>query len=71
MTSQPHIPDPETAKRLLANLRRSRLAMEAATLELEDITMQLENSSRQRRLLRLKHAIQDAEAESSFLQSTK
>jgi hypothetical protein len=71
MTSQPHIPDPETAKRLLANLRRSRLAMEAATLELEDITMQLENSSRQRRLLRLKQAIQDAEAESSFLQSTK
>jgi hypothetical protein len=71
MTSQPHIPDSETAKRLLANLRRSRLAMEAATLELEDITMQLENSSRQRRLLRLKQAIQDAEAESSFLQSTK
>jgi len=71
MTSQPHIPDPETAKRLLANLRRSRLAMEAATLELEDITMQLENSSRQRRLLRLKKTIQDAEAESSFLQSTK
>jgi hypothetical protein len=67
MTSQPHIPDPETAKRLLANLRRSRLAMEAATLELEDITMQLENSSRQRRLLRLKKTIQDAEAESSFL----
>lgn len=71
MTSQPHIPDSETAKRLLANLRRSRLAMEAATLELEDITMQLENSSRQRRLLRLKKTIHDAEAESSFLQSTK
>jgi len=62
MTSQPRIPDPETAKRLLANLRRSRLAMEAATLELEDITMQLENDSRQRRLVRLRQAINDAEA---------
>jgi hypothetical protein len=64
MTSQPRIPDPETAKRLLANLRRSRLAMEAATLELEDITMQLENDSRQRRLVRLRQAINDAEAAS-------
>lgn len=62
MTSQPRIPDPETAKRLLANLRRSRLAMEAATLELEDITMQLENESRQRRLARLRKSIKDAEA---------
>jgi hypothetical protein len=64
MTRQPRIPDPETAKRLLANLRRSRLAMEAATLELEDITMQLENDSRQRRLVRLRQAINDAEAAS-------
>ena len=66
MTNKPHIPDAETAKRLLANLRRSRLAMEAATLELEDITMQLENESRQRRLLRLRQAIKDSEAGSSF-----
>ena len=64
MNSQPRIPDPETAKRLLVNLRRSRLAMEAATLELEDITMQLENDSRQRRLVRLRQAIKDAEAAS-------
>ncbi|MGL4499136.1 MAG: hypothetical protein ACRCU2_08740 [Planktothrix sp.] len=64
MNSQPRIPDPETAKRLLANLRHSRLAMEAATLELEDITMQLENDSRQRRLVRLRQAIKDAEAAS-------
>ncbi|NJK73028.1 MAG: hypothetical protein HC942_01225 [Microcoleus sp. SU_5_6] len=62
MTNQPRIPDPETAKRLLANLRRSRLAMEAATLELEDITMQLEKDSRQRRLVYLRQAINDAEA---------
>ncbi len=58
MTSQPRIPDPETAKRLLANLRRSRLAMEVATLELEDITMQLENISRRRYLEQLKQPIQ-------------
>lgn len=57
MTMQPRVPDPETAKRLLVNLRRSRLAIEAATLELEDITMQLENDSRQRRLVRLRQAI--------------
>ncbi|MGA9382086.1 MAG: hypothetical protein WBV73_25275 [Phormidium sp.] len=61
MTNKPHIPDAETAKRLLANLRRSRLAMEAATLELENITMQLENDNRQRRLVRLKQAIKDAD----------
>jgi len=71
MTSQPHIPDPETAKRLLASLRHSRLAMETATLELEDITMQLENNNRQKRLVRLRQAIKDVEAESSFLQSTR
>lgn len=62
MTSQPRIPEPETAKRLLANLRRSRFAIEAATLELENITMQLENDSRTRRLVRLRNAIQDTEA---------
>ncbi|OKH35979.1 hypothetical protein NIES2119_18440 [[Phormidium ambiguum] IAM M-71] len=61
MNNQPHIPDAETAKRLLANLRRSRLAMEAATLELENLTMQLENDNRQRRLVRLKQAIKNAE----------
>jgi len=70
MNSQPRIPDPETAKRLLANLRHSRLAMEAATLELEDITMQLENESRQKRLVRLRQAIKDSETE-SFFQSTR
>lgn len=57
MTNQPRIPEPETAKRLLANLRQSRLAMESATLELEDITMQLENHSRQQRLLQLRQTI--------------
>ncbi len=57
MTSQPHIPEPETAKRLLTNLRHSRLAMESATLELEDITMQLENHTRQQRLLQLRQTI--------------
>jgi hypothetical protein len=61
MTKQTHIPDAETAKRLLANLRRSRLAMEVATLELENITMHLENDNRQRCLLRLKQPIKDAE----------
>jgi hypothetical protein len=57
MNNQPHIPDPETSKRLLANLRRSRLAIEAATLELEDITAQLENYSRHQRLNRVRNSL--------------
>jgi len=56
MTSGPRIPDPETAKRLVANLRRSRLAMEEATLELEEITAQLEHDIRQQHLARLRQA---------------
>lgn len=61
MTEQFSIPNPEMNKRLLANLRRSRLVLEAATLELENITMQLENENRQKRLVRLKQAITNAQ----------
>lgn len=60
MTSKPRIPDPETAKRLVANLRRSRLAMEEATLELEELTARLEHDIRQKRLARLKQVLGDS-----------
>ncbi len=63
MINQPHIPKPEISQRLLAGLRRSRLAMESATLELEDITMQLENYIRQQRLVQLKQTINNIENE--------
>ena len=37
MNKQPHIPDPETSKRLLANLRRSRMEVQEVNLELGEI----------------------------------
>lgn len=46
MTEQFSTPNPETNKRLLTKMRHSRLVLEAATLELENITMQLENEMR-------------------------
>jgi hypothetical protein len=57
MKEQHKIPDSETSKRLLNNLRRSRLAMEAATLELEEITAKLEDEIRQKRLERVRKSL--------------
>ncbi|TVQ51466.1 MAG: hypothetical protein EA366_15425 [Spirulina sp. DLM2.Bin59] len=57
MTHQFSIPDPEVTQRLLINLRRSRLSIEAATLELENITIQLDQENQQKRLLRLQQAM--------------
>lgn len=57
MNNQLRVPSPETAQRLLANLRRSRLALETATLELEEITLQLEKDTRQKRLQRLQQQL--------------
>jgi hypothetical protein len=34
MNKKPRIPDPETSKRLLANLRRARLELDEANLQL-------------------------------------
>jgi hypothetical protein len=53
MSKQPRIPDPETAKRLLANLRRTHLEMEQFNLELAEINARLEKDNRQKRLSRL------------------
>ncbi|XZN91973.1 MAG: hypothetical protein ACM65M_03605 [Microcoleus sp.] len=41
MNKQPRIPDPETSKRLLANLRRTRLEVQEVNLELGEINAML------------------------------
>jgi hypothetical protein len=54
MTEPPRIPDPETAKRLLNNLRRTHIEMEEFNLELEQITAKLERDIRQQSLKRVR-----------------
>lgn len=56
MTDQPRVPDPETAKRLLVNLRRTHLEMEEFNLEIEEITTRLEHNIRQQRLKRVRQS---------------
>jgi hypothetical protein len=51
------MPDPETAERLLANLRRTHLEMQEFNLELEDIAAKLENHNRQQRLKRVRRSL--------------
>lgn len=50
MTDKPRVPDPETSKRLLANLRQTRLEMQEFNLELDEINAKLEHDIRQQRL---------------------
>ena len=57
MTNQPQIPDPETSKRLLANLRRTRLELEESNLELAEVNAQLEHKLRQQRLKRVRGSL--------------
>ncbi|MFB2922479.1 MULTISPECIES: hypothetical protein [Aerosakkonema] len=57
MNDKPSIPDPETSKRLLADIRRRSLAIEAATLQLEEVTARLEHDTREQRLKRLKNSL--------------
>jgi hypothetical protein len=54
MTKQPRTPDPETSKRLLANLRKTRLEMREFNLELDEIIARLEQESRERQLKRVR-----------------
>lgn len=56
MTDQPRVPDPETAKRLLVNLRRTHLEMEEFNLEIAEITTRLEHNIRQQRLKRVRQS---------------
>lgn len=53
MTEQPRIPTPETSKRLLANLRRTRLELAECNLELAEINARLEHDLLEQKLKRL------------------
>lgn len=53
MTTQLPTPDPQRVKQTVAKLRQHRLAIEEATLVLEDLTAQLEHNARQKYLDRL------------------
>lgn len=57
MNDRPRIPDPETSKRLLADIRRRSLAIEAATLQLEEVAARLERDTREQRLKRLRNSL--------------
>lgn len=57
MNNQLFMPEPEKVKQTVAKLHRSRLAMEEATLELEELTARLERDIRQKRLQRLRQIL--------------
>jgi hypothetical protein len=59
MTLQPRIPDAATSKRLLDNLRRSRLELAESNLELAEISALLENDLRQQQLKRVRGSLQN------------
>lgn len=57
MTQQPRIPDSATSKRLLDNLRRSRLELAESNLELAEISALLEHDLRQQQLKRVRGSL--------------
>lgn len=63
MNKQPRIPDPETSKRLLSNLRRTRMEVQEVNLELGEINAMLAEQLRQQRLNRVRRSLQSSTAE--------
>ncbi|GCL34896.1 hypothetical protein PA905_18750 [Planktothrix agardhii CCAP 1459/11A] len=63
MNKQPRIPDPETSKRLLANLRRSRMEVQEVNLELGEINAMLAEQLREQRLKRVRRSLNNSTAE--------
>jgi hypothetical protein len=57
MNKQPRIPDPETSKRLFANLRRSRMEVQEVNLELGEINAMLTEQLREQRLNRVRRSL--------------
>jgi hypothetical protein len=57
MNQQPRIPDPATSKRLLENLRRSRLELAESNLELAEVSALLERELRVQRLNRVRRTL--------------
>ncbi len=62
MDKQPRIPDSETSKRLLANLRRTRLEMEEFNLQLDEISAKLEEELREQKLKRVRKSLANLES---------
>jgi hypothetical protein len=54
MNKKPRIPDPETSKRLLANLRRARLELDEVNLQLEEVSAMFEQELREQKLKRVR-----------------
>ncbi|NJM76089.1 MAG: hypothetical protein HC852_10210 [Acaryochloridaceae cyanobacterium RU_4_10] len=67
MNNQPRIPDPETAQRLLANLRQTHLEMCEFNLELEAITARVEYDIQQQRINRARRSHLSLTTESTEL----
>jgi hypothetical protein len=57
MKNQPQIPNPETSKRLLNNLRRTRLEVREISLELAEINAKLADDIRQKQLDRVRKTL--------------
>ncbi|MEK0183021.1 MAG: hypothetical protein EAZ78_25850 [Oscillatoriales cyanobacterium] len=63
MNKQPRIPDPETSKRLVANLRRTRLEVQEVNLELGEINAMLAEQQRLQRLNRVRRSLDSSTVE--------
>ena len=57
MKNNPQIPNPETSKRLLNNLRRTRLEVREVSLEIAEINARLEYDIRQKQLNRVRKTL--------------
>jgi hypothetical protein len=66
MNQQPRIPDAETSKRLIANLRSARLGLQEANLLLAEINAQLAHNIRQQRLRMVRRSLENLKSESSI-----
>jgi hypothetical protein len=59
MTEQPRIPDEATRKRLLDNLRQSRLDLQEFGLQLEEVLAGLEKHIREQKFKRIERTRQN------------
>ena len=57
MKKQPRIPDTQTSKRLLANLRRTRLEIQEINLQLDEISAKLDEELREQKLQRIRKSL--------------
>jgi hypothetical protein len=63
MNKQPRIPDPETSKRLLSNLRRTRMEVQEVNLELGEINAMLAEQLRHQKLNRVRRSLHSSTTE--------